>query len=392
MVSRAAENNFAVMKRNALLGGFTNGLLSAYSPLFIRGLGASALAIGGLSSVAAVASTMISFAGGFVADRVGKRNLVLFFNFIGVLMSFVVVFARDWKMLAITTAFGALGGLAGPAQEALTAEAIISSKKGVTKNLAIYQSIQMLPNIVTPLIGGVLLNVLGVDFGFRLVGFLGAIIGIFTFLNNLSLEETMTPMAKKPLFGKGGLSMNLTTPIKANIAAWGLIAIANSAVSPFYLLFAKEVVGIQPLQWGVIISAQTAGAIMFKIPGALVTDKIGKKKLMMSSVALNAIVPSLYVLFTKNYNDAFFYQMLLIVFGMFYGQASYALFILQIPEDSRARMLTVWNTANQYSRLMGGFMGGFLYDVNIMFPFFFFTLAEWAAVYAMMWVEDIKDT
>ncbi len=387
MGSREAEHNLAVMRRGALLSGLVGGLTSNYSYLFMRELGGSYLAIGGLSLLTTFISSFIGLAGGFVADAIGKRNLILFFNFIGIITSFIIIFVRDWQTLFIVSVIGTISALSGPATTAMRDEA--TPKKGTTTSLAVTQSIEMFPNIIMPVLGGLMLTWLGVGFGYRVSTALGTLVAIVAFFNNLSLIET-GKSASSSKIQEPKQKVEFSTPVKANMASWAMIMFANSIVNPFYIIFATEIVGLKPLEWGVILSAQTVVAILFKIPGGVIADKMGKKKLMMITVFLNAAIPSMFALFSKNFNDAFFYQMLLVTVGMFYGQAAYAMFILQTPDNTRSQSVAVWTSVTSWSRLPGSLIGGFLFGINPVFPFLLFTAVEWASVYVMMWTEDEK--
>jgi len=72
-------------------------MLSVYEPLYINGLGASTAIVGLIYSISTIVLSLVRILGGYVADRYGRKKIIVFMSF-GVALSYLFyAYATSWE-------------------------------------------------------------------------------------------------------------------------------------------------------------------------------------------------------------------------------------------------------------------------------------------------------
>jgi len=74
---RFVRGNFLVLMASYMLAGFASGLHYPFESPYFRGLGATVVEIGLISSVGAAVSAFIRVPGAYIADRYGRRRVIV---------------------------------------------------------------------------------------------------------------------------------------------------------------------------------------------------------------------------------------------------------------------------------------------------------------------------
>jgi len=238
----------------------------------------------------------------------------------------------------------------------------------------------------------------GLENGFRLACmyamFFSFISAIITFI---FLRETLQPrtVAKPDLSvrdtfaGLTKLTRTLPTSLKALIVAYALVAFANGAVGQFYVLYAYSVIRLSIFEWVWVVSAQLLLASTLKIPGGWLSDRVGKKKIMIISLLTCAPTAILFS-FSQSLIQTMTVALLLVVTGIYYAPAHEALQADLTPRMARGRITAIWDISNAVSAGLGALIGGFTFQsINPVAPFYIFTLVELAA--AMLITGMVKE-
>lgn len=98
-----------------LLWGFGEGLFLYIEPLYLKELGADPVTIGTALSIAYLAMTITHIPAGYLADRVGRRVLIVVGFGLGAVAALVMYFARDlWVFVAALAAYSFTGFVIAP--------------------------------------------------------------------------------------------------------------------------------------------------------------------------------------------------------------------------------------------------------------------------------------
>jgi len=209
----------------------------------------------------------------------------------------------------------------------------------------------------------------------------------------LFLKETMSDegIGQKPkLLSNNTLKdfkerlIQLPSSLKALILSYALIAFANSLVGQYYILYAKNIIGLTDLDWGIVVSLQILLANILRIPGGWVSDRFGKRKVMIISVLTCAPCTVIFVL-SQSFLQAAIAGLFLIAAGIYYAPAYEALQADLTPKTVRGRITAIWAIGNAISAALGAPLGGFLFQtVNQAAPFILFTIIELAAAFLII--------
>ncbi len=173
MLVRAALGDSAY--RAALASGFANGWCNfgvrvAILPQFAVAVHNETWVAGAALAVAAVGTAATLQVSGTMADRVGRRPLVLAGLVITALGLGVIGLSQDLWVLLVLSAISGLGaGLVNPGQQASVADVVGTERSGGTV-LATFQMAQDSGAIVGPILIGLVADAAGFGWAFALTG------------------------------------------------------------------------------------------------------------------------------------------------------------------------------------------------------------------------------
>ena len=382
------HGNIAVIAASSAIKGFGGQIIGTYIPMYFLILGGSPLTLGLMGSITSVIQCVTLLLGGFIADYYGRRKIIVFTAFYSVISPLLYAFIQDWRIFAALSIIGVLGTLSAPASKAIVADSLPPEKR--TTGIASLQVISSLSLIVAPIIGGWLIQTQNLPNGFRLA----CIYTVATAFTSASivflfLKETLhrRPAAKSKVINSSKLMNFLKLPrslpnsLKALMIPYALVVFANGAVGQYYILYAHDSIGITALEWGIIVSLQFLLANILKIPGGWLSDKFGKRKIMIISVLTCAPCTILFTL-SQSFLQALTVALLLIVTGIYYLPAHMALQSDLTPRIMRGRITALFGIISALSAASGSLAGGFLFQsVNPATPFYLFTVAELVATF-----------
>jgi MFS family permease len=385
------RGNIAVIASSNAIKNFGGGIISTYVSLYFIGIGGDPITLGLMTSIASIIQCFVLFLGGFIADHYGRRKIMVLAAFYSVLFPLLYAVVQDWRIFIASTIIAAFGAASSPASHAIVADSIPPKRR--TTGIASLQVISSFPIVFAPLIGGWLIKIYGLIDGFRLACIYTAAATLVSALVILFfLKETISDkVGQKPkILSNDTLKdfakhlMQSPNSLKALLISYALIVFANGLVGQYYILYATKVIGLTELDWGIIISLQFLLATILKIPGGWISDKFGKRKVMIISVLACAPCTIIFAL-SQSFLQAAIAALLLIVTGIYYAPAHEALQADLTPKAVRGRITAIWDIGNAVSVALGAPIGGFLYQtVNPATPFYLFTAAELVAAFLII--------
>ena len=389
--ARFYRGNAIVIASGNAIKGFGGGIISTYVPLYFVRIGGDPVTLGLMTSVSAIIQCFVLFLGGFIADHYGRRRIMVLAAFYSVLLPLLYATVQDWQIFVVSSIIAAVGVVSDPASHAIVADSISPERR--TTGIASLQVFSSLPVIFGPLVGGWLVSNYGVFDGFRLACIYTALTALASALVLfLFLKETMLGRisGKQKLLSKNVLRdytrdlTQLPSSLKALLISYALVVFANGLVGRYYILYATTIIGLTELEWGMIVSLQFLLANVLKIPGGCVSDRFGKRKVMILSVLTCAPCTVIFVL-SQSFLQATAAALLLIATGIYYAPAHEALQADLTPKAVRGRIMAIWGIGNAVSLALGALVGGFLFQkVGSATPFYLFTVTELIAVFLII--------
>ena len=223
--------------------------------------------LGFVSMAGSLPILLFTLWGGVVADRVNKRNLILFTQSSAMTLAFILAaltsfkVVQVWHIVMLAFLLGTVNSFDTPSRQAFIVEMV--GKENLTNAIGLNSAMFNTARMVGPAIAGLLIAALGVAGCFWLNGlsFIAVIIGLALIRNTFQPEHR-----------EGGSPFkNLLEGLRYLWAHKVLLAIiANIGVSsvfgmPYVMLmpvFAKQILKGGPSTYGVLLAAAGAGAIV----------------------------------------------------------------------------------------------------------------------------------
>lgn len=288
-----------------LLGSFTTiiamTLLLPFLPLYVEQLGVTDHAAIVQWSGVAYGATFFSAAltaplWGRLGDRYGRKSMLIRASLgMAISMSLIGMAQNVWQLVGLRLFAGIAGGYAS-GSVILVATQTPKQRSGWA--LGVLSTGVMAGNLVGPLIGGALPQLIGIRQTFLLAG--GVI--FFTFLaTTFLIREEARPPHKKAAKGEGGwAAIPDKGPILAMLVTGMLLMVANMSIEPIITVYVAQLVpdaSRVTMVSGLAMSAAALGAILSASRLGKLADRIGHWTVIVACLAISAalLVPQAFV-------------------------------------------------------------------------------------------------
>jgi MFS family permease len=375
---------------------FTTNIPRPYLPLYISSLGGTPADIGIVNSFSAIAGLFLYPLGGFIADKVGRVKLIGVVTFLYALSFIPFAYASSWETLAIASFLQNLVLFYAPILTVLQADSIPVGMR--TQGFAIAISIPGALGIVSPLLGGYLVDLMGILPAMQLTYMIGFGAGIVVALIRLiTLKETLDPSKVEkidfrnvPKLVKDSYSSFFET-LKWMLEQIRVLAMLqmsqfffNGVAGAFWIVYATSLVGINATAWGLTSAVQGGARLIIATPAGRTMDRVGRRKLLLPFMALTPFYPLVF-LFIKDTTQLIFLVVFMAIGNAFLMPGFQSLLADNTPRERRGRVTSAIGGGNFFIDVrntgMGGGMllfipsavsqvlGGLLYEFDPIAPF-----------------------
>ncbi len=250
-----SRDNFLVVL-SMVFWGAGEGLWFYVQPLYIKSLGADSMEIGFVMSLAPVLMVLILVPSGILADRYGRKKMMVGGSVMGTVAVLLLAVAQDWRqsIIGFSLYWASTGCL--PAFHAYVAHA--SDKKDLNRNFSLMYAAFAVGLIVFPTVGGFLAE----RVGFPLALVTAAVLFALSTLLVVAVKEQ--PVApSRPDFGLRDVFSNSRLMIICVVSVF--IFFAMFLGQPFAPNYLEEVVGLELVWIGFLGSAHALGATVLGV-------------------------------------------------------------------------------------------------------------------------------
>jgi len=240
--------------------------------------------IGVLTSITSVAVIAGNFAGGFVADRIGRKTVIILGSgaLIPSLLAFTIV---PTATLAVTLYFAQMFSLSlfQPALTALVADVSKTSSRG--KAFGRFYLFSIGSGVPAFTLGGYLSDTVYLRFPF-IVAALAVLVGLFASFGLSGISSQAEFNSDIGMRVEDEPPVMPFTTVMVVFGTLGLLTgVATGMLLPLNRLYPIEVLHLDATELGLIFSLGSAlVTALVQIPGGRLTDKFGRKPLMLFSL------------------------------------------------------------------------------------------------------------
>jgi MFS family permease len=315
--NKKISKNIYALGASSFFNDISTEMIMPILPAFIEILGGNMVVIGLIGGIRKLVANLVTVFSGYWSDRIGRRKIFIFNGYtISSLSKFALAFSKNWLHAIFFAGIERTGkGLRTAATDAIIAE---SSPQQKGLGFGIHRALDTTGAIVGTLFVLILLQ--SYRLSLQTIIIYASIIGFISLIPLTAIKEKKKQWKKSNHFYK---SFNkLSKHVKYFIFVTGIFALAHFSYMFFLIKVSKVIPGdkIAPVFLYLIFNFfYAAGAI----PLGLLTDKIGRKRVIISG----------YILFSILSVGFIYAQSILIFMPLF---ASYGLVRASIEGNQRA--------------------------------------------------------
>jgi len=239
----------------------------------------SHIALGGILSVALLASSLVSIGGGFLADKYGRKR-VLLLGIVFCCLGAIAYFRTETIIvLLIAAIFSTVGtSIILSTMTAMTAESVAERRRASA--FGYVETLRAVGTVLGPLVGGCMWATYGIrsPFLFAFTMYSLALIGVLLLLKETHKGERHTRIFPWKLSEIKQIHRSLpdSRSLYMLVLAQIVISFGVSVGGSVSYNYADKVIMAQPLEISIIISLPTAISIIAMIPAATISDRVGR--------------------------------------------------------------------------------------------------------------------
>jgi MFS family permease len=388
--------NIRVLVICRVLWSFSTSIVYPFFSLYILALGGTPAQVGIINALGIIAGMFLYPVGGYIADKMGRVKLVGFSTYVYALSHLFFVFANNWRVVALGQFFSNLFLFYTPAMNALQADSLPPDVRG--RGFATIMAIPGSIRIIAPYVGGwIIASYGGGDIGMIravrlswavafLVGLLVATIRLKFLKETIADDEVTDRISLKelPRIIKESYE-NIFESIRwmdSSLRGIVITEIVSSffvaMTAPFWVVYAKQVIGLEPVQWGTILLFSGALGIIMAFPLGSLVDRVGPRRMILLAMGLAPIVIYSYLLSGGFYGVATILCTMSLINGVLMPAFS-TIIANMIPRKRRGRLYSLLGERGvmfSYGNFWGGgfllfpaaavgsFIGGHVYEIN----------------------------
>ncbi|RLG12621.1 MFS transporter [Candidatus Pacearchaeota archaeon] len=374
---KQGEKKIWLLGSSSFFNDFGSEMIAPILPFFIIALGGTGLAVGLLSGLREGLASIFKLFGGWYSDRVGKRMPFIFFGyFTSIIFRFLLALATSWHYIIAFVSLERFGKLRDAPRDAVIA--VSTKKRG--RGFGIQQMLDTGGAIAGSFVVLLLFWKLGLNF--KTIIILAGTISAFSLIPLFFVKEPKTKKQKKSLF-KG--IFDLDKKLKYFIFVAGIFTLANFGLYMFLLLRAKQITGsiVVALALGVLFNFIWA---LFAIPFGVLSDKVGRKKILLLGYVLFFFVSLGFIFFSSLLSLI----SLFILFGFVYAitKSNQTALVSDLSGKMKATALGFYQFILGISSILGGVFAGLLWDINYRVMFIYLSIIALISIFFLLFVKE----
>jgi DHA1 family tetracycline resistance protein-like MFS transporter len=379
------RGNFLILLASWTLMNFASSIPDTYYSLYVLALGGTEVIIGIIGFTSFFILAFIQFPGGYLADKHGRRWLIVAMTF-GVALTYVIyAIAQSWYFILVAAILQNLFLIYQPALTAMAADSIPSRRRGV--GFSLQTLLNNLAGLLGPTMAGVLFVSVGLILTMRVGYSVAFIFFIVAAILRTKLQETLKDKAKRPaaleIFGSYPRAVKESVEVWRCLPKGALLLFLVSAFlqffalmcSPFLVVYATKVLAIDGLQWAMILAIIVAMRLVSALPIGKIVDRYGRK--MPLALSLLLLCPAALLFIVGDFIRLLLFSLLFGVGNCMFGIAQQSLQADLIPREHRGKAIGCIQFATYVLSGIGQLVGGFLYRYSSpQTPFLIFSVAS----------------
>ena len=358
-------NSFHLLEKNLVLLFATGAiaviglqLIQPLFPVFLQSLNASEMEISLVLTISSIAGTLLMIPAGYLIDRIGEKKMLLIGISIWASSTLLIAFAKNWRSVAFLYSFhGVADAFVGPARMTLISSTSTQASEATVFGLMSLD--WLVGGAVSPPLSGYLAE----SVGWQIPLLIASAAFFISLIPVLKLERNgKQPNKINHDVYTGGEKAFRLLPAFMYFMFGFLINSAQSMIATILPLFLNNQQGLSTTTIGLFFTASTVIGAMTQVPGGLIADRFGKKRVI---TLLLLPVPLIYGLW-GTVKGWYMYLILFVLskglLGMI-GPATLAIVSEVFPKERKGSAYSLWMAGIRLGSAVGPLLGGYLYGM-----------------------------
>lgn len=361
-------------------------------PLYVQQLGADMNQIGLFFTLSMIAPLLFQILGGWLSDSIGRVQAMAIGSVAGLAGYVIFVIAPNWGWLLLAMiGLSVATSFVGPSFQALIAEEAPPESRG--KVFGIVQGLFLVVGVIGAPLGGWLAD----GYGFRKMFIVATLLyGIATIIRLWMARKIRSEQAhsvEKPSFAQLKMTIGTITGllVAGGIVTWifitdGVSDVTFSMVSNLFPLYLNNIVGISKTQLGILGAITSIAAMIFMMPGGMLSDKYGERV----GIILGNLLAGGAIFLMLNVQSFIYFIAAWALLGIgqaFTGPAYSALITRAIPNKVRGTAFGLFSTSLGIISLPAPYIGVMLWEQFGPRVPFYIPLAAMLLMLPIIWVK-----
>ena len=346
-----------------ILVGLGERMAERFLPIYLLALGGGILAVGTLNFFQNLLSAFSSYPAGWVTDKFGARNSLLFYTLIAVLGYLLAAFAPHWIFVVVgAVLFLTWSAVSLPPAMSLVSKVMPFHKH--TMGVALHSLVRRVPMALGPLLCGFFIGAFGEKDGIRFAFFLALGLCLVGAAVLWALLSDAPKGHGKPIGSPFRLFKKMVPGMRRLLISDILIRFCEQIPYPFVVIWCMKVISqpISAFEFGTLTAIEMTTAFLVYLPIANLADKAGKRPfVLMTFVFFTAFPLGLYFSRSFGWLAAVFVLRGLKEFG---EPARKALILDLAPRDQKAGMFGLYYLLRDSVVALAALGGAFLWAVS----------------------------
>jgi MFS family permease len=281
------ERNAVLASSAVFLLGIGEELWKKFLPKYLESLGASTPVIGLFGTVKDFLDAVYQYPGGWLADRLGRRRAFLIFVSLASAGYLIYLVSPSWPFVFAGLAFAmAWQSMASPAIFAVIGDALPKQRRVIAFTLQ--SLLKRVPMALAPLVGGALIESVGVAAGVRT----GLVITILLAAITVTVVRAVNiPVVKGEAVNIRGVWRSFHTALKRLLISDIIIRACEGLAEVLIILYVTNILGVSLAEYGLLVAIQMTTSMLVYIPAGRVADRVGRKPFVIATFACFALFP-----------------------------------------------------------------------------------------------------
>jgi MFS family permease len=302
------KRNLVILLIAIFVIGAGEELWMRFVPKYLLAVGATVFVIGLYDALRTLLGAIYAYPGGVLVDRWGHRRAFIIFNVVSIAGYALVLLVPHWgAVIAGMFLFLSWTCFSLPATFSLVGSALEANRHSI--GVGVQSVIKRLPIMIAPILGGMLIDGLGIINGVRVALIVSIFLSALTILVQRQLREktngeaeVIAAIAAQPERWNFWRSLReFNSPMKHLLLSDILIRFCERVPYAWVVIFAMDYIGVNGRQMGILIAIEMVAAIVCIIPASHYADRHGRQPFVIVTFIMFTLFP-ISLLFSRSFS------------------------------------------------------------------------------------------